>query len=62
MSQFTFIPQQVEKISKQMQLEAQLADAKLAKAQLEAKAERETLLRDKHELLMVLLPFFPKGA
>lgn len=36
-----------------MQLEAQLADAKLAKAHLEAKTEKETLLRDKQELLLV---------
>lgn len=52
--QYEIRVQQVEKISKQMQLEAQLADAKLAKAHLEAKAEKEVLLRDKQELLLEL--------
>ncbi|KAJ1531929.1 hypothetical protein ONE63_000570 [Megalurothrips usitatus] len=52
--QYELRVQQVEKISKQMQLEAQLADAKLAKAQLESKAEKEVLIREKHELLMEL--------
>lgn len=46
--------QQVEKISKQMQLEAQLADAKLAKAKMEMAAEREIMLREKQQLLMEL--------
>lgn len=36
-----------------MQLEAQLADAKLAKAHLEAKAEKEAMLREKQEILIV---------
>ncbi|KAK3932879.1 Alpha-taxilin [Frankliniella fusca] len=55
--QYELRVQQVEKISKQMQLEAQLADAKLAKSQLEAKAEKEHLLRDKQELLMELAQY-----
>ncbi|XP_034253201.1 beta-taxilin isoform X2 [Thrips palmi] len=52
--QYELRVQQVEKISKQMQLEAQLADAKLAKAHLEAKAEKENMLREKQDLLLEL--------
>ena len=51
-SMFSF--QQVEKITKQMQLEAQLADAKLAKAKMEMTAEKEILLKEKQQLLMVI--------
>jgi hypothetical protein len=47
--------QQVEKITKQMQLEAQLADAKLAKAKMEMAAEKEVLLKEKQQLLMVII-------
>lgn len=50
---YVFSLQQVEKISKQMQLEAQLADAKLAKLKMEMTAEKEILLREKQQLLMV---------
>jgi hypothetical protein len=46
--------QQVDKITKQMQLEAQLADAKLAKAKMEMAAEKEVLLKEKQQLLMVI--------
>jgi hypothetical protein len=46
--------QQVDKITKQMQLEAQLADAKLAKAKMEMAAEKELLLKEKQQLLMVI--------
>ncbi|XP_075227182.1 uncharacterized protein LOC142327761 [Lycorma delicatula] len=52
--QYELREQQVEKISKQMQLEAQLADAKLAKAQVEMAAEREIMLREKQQILMEL--------
>lgn len=45
--------QQVDRISKQMQLEQQLADAKLTKLKLEMSAERETLLKEKQQLLLV---------
>lgn len=51
--QYELREQQVEKISKQMQLEAQLADAKLAKAKMEMAAEREIMLREKQQILMV---------
>ena len=44
----------MEKITKQMQLEAQLADAKLAKAKMEMAAEKEILLKEKQQLLMVI--------
>lgn len=46
--------QQVDKITKQMQLEAQLADAKLAKAKMEMAAEKEVLLKEKQQLLAVI--------
>ena len=45
--------QQVEKVTKQMHLEAQLADAKLAKAKMEMAAEKEILLQEKQQLLVV---------
>jgi hypothetical protein len=45
--------QQVDKITKQMQLEAQLADARLTKAKMEMAAEKEVLLKEKQQLLMV---------
>lgn len=50
-----FVFQQVEKISKQMQLEAQLADARLAKAKMEMAAEKEVLLQEKQRLLLVIM-------
>ncbi|XP_067013351.2 alpha-taxilin isoform X2 [Anabrus simplex] len=50
--QYELREQQVEKISKQLQLESQLADAKLSKAKMEMAAEKETLLREKQQLLM----------
>jgi len=50
--QYEIRQQQVERISKQMQLEQQLADAKLAKLKMEMAAEREILLREKQQLLM----------
>lgn len=49
--QYELREQQVEKISKQLQLESQLADARLAKAKLEMTAEKEILLKEKHQLL-----------
>jgi hypothetical protein len=53
----SLIFQQVEKITKQMQLEAQLADARLAKAKMEMAAEKEVLLQEKQRLLMVIIQF-----
>ncbi|XP_054271947.1 alpha-taxilin [Macrosteles quadrilineatus] len=50
--QYEIRQQQVERISKQMQLEQQLADAKLAKLKMEMAAEREMLLREKQQLLL----------
>lgn len=55
--QYELREQQVEKISKQMQLEAQLADAKLAKVKMEMAAEKEILLREKQQLLMDLTQY-----
>ncbi|CAG2064265.1 unnamed protein product, partial [Timema podura] len=52
--QYELREQQVEKISRQMQLEAQLADAKLAQAKMEMAADKETLLREKKQLLTEL--------
>ncbi|KAF6205086.1 hypothetical protein GE061_019253 [Apolygus lucorum] len=46
--------QHVEKLAKQMKLEMQLADAKLAKAKMEMAMEKETLLREKQQLLLEL--------
>ena len=40
-----------------MQLETALADAKLKKAHLEAAAERETLIKEKQQLLLVSTAF-----
>jgi hypothetical protein len=45
--------QQVEKVTKQIHLEAQLSDAKLAKAKMEMAAEKEILLQEKQQLLVV---------
>lgn len=55
--QYELREQQVEKITKQMQLEAQLADAKLAKAKMEMAAEKEALLKEKQQLLMDLTEY-----
>uniref|UniRef100_A0A1B6EY18 Alpha-taxilin n=1 Tax=Cuerna arida TaxID=1464854 RepID=A0A1B6EY18_9HEMI len=52
--QYEIRQQQVERISKQMQLEQQLADAKLSKLKMEMAAEREVLLREKQQLLLEL--------
>ncbi|BES93363.1 Myosin-like coiled-coil protein [Nesidiocoris tenuis] len=46
--------QHVEKLAKQMHLEIQLADAKFAKAKMEMAMEKETLLREKQQLLIEL--------
>lgn len=45
--------QQFEKIHQQMQLEIQLAEAKLAKVTLEMTSEKEALLNEKKQLLAV---------
>lgn len=47
--------QQFEKIHQQMQLEIQLAEAKLAKVTLEMTSEKEALLNEKKQLLAVSL-------
>lgn len=52
--QYELREQQVEKISKQMQLESQLADAKLAKVKIEMVAEKEILVNEKKQLLLEL--------
>ncbi|PNF22844.1 hypothetical protein B7P43_G01394 [Cryptotermes secundus] len=58
--QYSLREQQVDKITKQMQLEAQLADAKLAKAKMEMAAEKEVLLKEKQQLLMDLTEYQAK--
>ncbi|KDR22608.1 gamma-taxilin isoform X2 [Zootermopsis nevadensis] len=58
--QYELREQQVEKISKQMQLEAQLADARLAKAKMEMAAEKEVLLQEKQRLLLDLTEYQTK--
>lgn len=40
-------------MAKQMALESQLYEAKLSKMEMEAAAEKEVLLREKQQLLMV---------
>lgn len=47
--------QQMEKMGKQMELESQLYEAKVSKLEMEATAEKEILLREKQQLLMVNL-------
>lgn len=46
--------QHVEKMAKQMHLEMQLANTKLAKAKMEMALEKEALLRDNQQLLLEL--------
>ena len=50
---FIFILQHVEKVLKQKELEVQLADAKLAKLQIEKTEKEEILLCEKKKLLEV---------
>lgn len=45
LEQYELREQQMEKINKQLELVQQLSDAKVAKAQMEAHAEREQLLK-----------------
>lgn len=45
--------QQMEKMTKQMALESQLYEARLAKIEMETSAEKEILLREKQQLLVV---------
>lgn len=45
--------QQLRTVHQQMRLDVQLAHTKLAKVKMEATAEKETLLKDKHQLLFV---------
>lgn len=55
--QYELREQQVEKMSKQMQLESQLAEAKLAKLKMEMVAEKELLENDKKKLLIELTAY-----
>nr|XP_018908655.1 PREDICTED: alpha-taxilin-like [Bemisia tabaci]XP_018908656.1 PREDICTED: alpha-taxilin-like [Bemisia tabaci] len=55
--QYQLREQQVEKLGKQMELEVQLCDAKLAKAKMEMTAEKEILLREKQQLLLELTTY-----
>ncbi|XP_077285924.1 beta-taxilin [Arctopsyche grandis] len=57
MEQYELREHQVDKISKQMALESQLSEAKLAKANLEAQAEKEKLLAEKKHLLVELTQY-----
>lgn len=43
------------KLAKQIELETQLCDAKLAKANMEISVERETILNEKTHLLKVFI-------
>jgi hypothetical protein len=58
--QYELREQQVEKVTKQMHLEAQLADAKLAKAKMEMAAEKEILLQEKQQLLVDMTQYQAK--
>lgn len=49
--QYELREQQVVKLAKQIELETQLCDAKLAKANMEISVERETILNEKNHLL-----------
>lgn len=55
--QFEKKEQHVENLAKQMQLEMQLADAKLAKAKMEMDIEKETLQKEKQQLLIELADY-----
>lgn len=55
--QYELREQQVDKMAKQMSLEAQLWEAKLNKANLEAQADREKLLTEKKQLLLELAQY-----
>lgn len=57
MEQYELREHQVDKITKQMALESQLSEAKLAKANLEAQAEKEKLLAEKKHLLVELTQY-----
>lgn len=52
--QYELREQQVDKMSKQMKLEGQLANAKMAKVRLEMQAQGEILERDKAQLMAEL--------
>uniref|UniRef100_A0A1B6D608 Alpha-taxilin n=1 Tax=Clastoptera arizonana TaxID=38151 RepID=A0A1B6D608_9HEMI len=52
--QYELREQQMDKIAKQMELETQLADAKMAKLQMERAADKEMFLREKHQILLEL--------
>lgn len=50
---FFFFYQQVERMMKKMALETQLHEAKMTKLRVEFEAEKELLLREKQQLLVV---------
>ena len=58
--QYELREQQVEKMSKQMQLESQLAEAKLIKLKIEMVAEKELLEKEKKQLLVELAAYQQK--
>ncbi|KAK6641460.1 hypothetical protein RUM44_013172 [Polyplax serrata] len=55
--QYELREQQVEKMSKQMQLESQLAEAKLTKLKIEMMSEKELLENEKKQLLIELAAY-----
>lgn len=55
--QYELREQQVEKMTKQMQLESQLADVKLAKVKIDMFAEKELLANEKEQLLVELTAY-----
>ncbi|VVC99553.1 unnamed protein product [Leptidea sinapis] len=57
MQQYQLREQQVQKMSKQMTLEAQLSDAKLQKAALEHQAEKEFLLKEAEQMKITIAQY-----
>ncbi|XP_039289310.1 LOW QUALITY PROTEIN: alpha-taxilin [Nilaparvata lugens] len=55
--QYELREKEVDRIAKQMQLESQLAEAKLAKAKMEMAAERELFVREKQQLLVEITQY-----
>ena len=56
--QYTLREQHLEKLAKQYDIERQLNEAKLAKTRMEFAEDKEKTLREKQQLLLVILPFF----
>ncbi|RZF49289.1 hypothetical protein LSTR_LSTR011813 [Laodelphax striatellus] len=55
--QYELREKEVDRISKQMQLESQLAEAKLAKSRMEMAAEKELFAREKQQLLVEITQY-----